>query len=294
MMKTCQAGTHYQAVKVSEISETLLGNFGKDSKSMFAGDHPSKGIPSDHYCSLNSSALDLLSSLLSLDWKTRITAIDALEHPYFKTEPLPARPQDLPWFADSHELDRRNARGQKGAPPPAPAGGTVGMGPNGDWVGPPPHGQPNGAAFGNGDRNHRSGRPDRPPGSGPPPRGQGSRVPQGSHDNRGPPGRRPWDQQENAPPPRHPLPANPHTGHAPAYRPSNNAKKDTYVPSYNGGGGGQRRDDRRSRESEERRSRERDMRGRGGERGDRRNTRSRSPARRENRDRVRERDIYRR
>ncbi|KAL8821301.1 MAG: hypothetical protein Q9223_000622 [Gallowayella weberi] len=81
-----------------------------------------------------SSAISLLSDLLKLDWRKRINAIDALQHPYFKNPPLPARPGDIPQFEESHELDRRRFRGQKAALPPAPAGGSVGMGPHGDWT----------------------------------------------------------------------------------------------------------------------------------------------------------------
>ena len=85
------------------------------------------------YARQGSSAISLLSELLKLDWRKRINAIDALNHPYFKNYPLPARPADLPTFEDSHELDRRNARGQKPAPPPAPAGGTVGLDFKEEW-----------------------------------------------------------------------------------------------------------------------------------------------------------------
>ncbi|PGH05982.1 CMGC/CDK protein kinase [Helicocarpus griseus UAMH5409] len=78
--------------------------------------------------------ISLLSELLKLDWRKRINAIDALQHPYFRTPPLPARPGELPVFEDSHELDRRKFRGQKAALPPAPAGGSVGIGSNGEWT----------------------------------------------------------------------------------------------------------------------------------------------------------------
>ena len=77
--------------------------------------------------------ISLLSELLNLDWRKRINAMDALQHPYFKTEPLPAKPGDIPQFQESHELDRRKFREQRANPPPAPAGGTVGMGPDADF-----------------------------------------------------------------------------------------------------------------------------------------------------------------
>ncbi|KAL1958315.1 hypothetical protein VTO42DRAFT_4632 [Malbranchea cinnamomea] len=79
-------------------------------------------------------AISLLTELLKLDWRKRINAIDALKHPYFTTPPFPAKPGELPQFEDSHELDRRKFRSQKGALPPAPAGGSVGLGANGDWT----------------------------------------------------------------------------------------------------------------------------------------------------------------
>ncbi|OJD14738.1 CMGC/CDK protein kinase [Emergomyces pasteurianus Ep9510] len=78
--------------------------------------------------------ISLLSELLKLDWRKRINAIDALQHPYFRSPPFPSRPGELPTFEDSHEFDRRKFRGQKAALPPAPAGGSVGMGPNGEWT----------------------------------------------------------------------------------------------------------------------------------------------------------------
>lgn len=72
--------------------------------------------------------ISLLSEFLKLDWRKRITAVDALKHPYFTTPPLPARPGDLPQFEDSHELDRRQYR-QK-PKPPAPPNGAAG---ESDW-----------------------------------------------------------------------------------------------------------------------------------------------------------------
>lgn len=92
---------------------------------------------------LGPEGLDLLKRLLCLDWRTRVNAIDALQHEYFKVTPLPARPEDLPRYEDSHELDsRRRGHEKQRALPPAPAGGTVGMGPD-EW-------NPNGPAYQNG------------------------------------------------------------------------------------------------------------------------------------------------
>ncbi|KAH0431243.1 hypothetical protein CcaCcLH18_07268 [Colletotrichum camelliae] len=75
-------------------------------------------------------AISLLKELLRLDWRSRINAADALNHPYFKMAPMPADPGDLPTFEDSHELDRRKFHDRKAALPPAPKGGTVGIGPD--------------------------------------------------------------------------------------------------------------------------------------------------------------------
>ncbi|EAW12461.1 protein kinase domain protein [Aspergillus clavatus NRRL 1] len=83
---------------------------------------------------LNPMAISLLSELLKLDWRKRINANDALKHPYFSSPPFPARPSELPTFADSHEFDKRRLRGQQGPIPPAPTGGSVGMDPNGGWA----------------------------------------------------------------------------------------------------------------------------------------------------------------
>lgn len=133
-----------------------------------------------HFSELSPTGVSLLEELLRLDWRTRINAIDALEHPYFHTPPLPARPEDLPAMEDSHEFDRQKQKEDR-RPPPAPAGGQVGIGPqneygfqdrsrpyerhpgrggrapyaNGQGRRPPPHGQ-------NGEYNdHRGPRPPR-------------------------------------------------------------------------------------------------------------------------------------
>jgi serine/threonine-protein kinase BUR1 len=278
---------------------------------------------------LSPIGLSLIKDLMRLDWRKRINAIDAIDHPYFREQPLPMREEDIPTFADSHELDRRNARGQKQALPPAPQGGTVGGGPNGEWTGqgPPPQ------SWQNGDRRYGGPQDRGPPGV--------DRGPRGGYDRRyehrpppPPPGgdRRPnWgngaERGHNglpAPPAdgRHPLPPVPRYGPdgADRRRPPAAAGGDTYIPSY--GAEGPRRsrepDDRPRRGSrdsgnsregytDDRSDRNRayrdrpertDARGFGRERRDGR-TRSRSPDRRDQRrdgrdNRERDADIYRR
>lgn len=262
-----------------------------------------------------SSAISLLSELLKLDWRKRVNAMDALEHPYFKNPPLPAHPSDIPHFEDSHELDRRKFRGQKAALPPAPAGydvGNIGMGPNGDWThGSGPSNNQNAQRIrgGNGGfhqpypqrRNPYDHRPPNPP-------------PQ-DHRNIGPPAPPPahrpaWARDGNGLPPR-PPPSNMGWG-GPAWTgegpPEANRGRppprllpprggpsqiDTYIPSY-----ASREDGFRSREDGPRR----DERGERARHGDRREhdprepgrRRSRSPDLHRDRDRDRNRELYRR
>ncbi|MCJ1373550.1 serine/threonine protein kinase, CMGC, CDC2/CDK sub [Loxospora ochrophaea] len=261
-----------------------------------------------------SSAISLLSELLKLDWRKRINAIDALEHPYFKNSPLPARPGDIPQFEDSHELDRRKFRDQRAAPPPAPAGGTVGMGSRGEWAnGPAPSNQygprrppVGGGSFNNGmppDGHHRGSHTSRIPSV--QPHYQGSR-PSGY-----PPDRQPaWARSSGLPP--RPPPINPgwagqgwagDTGpdpHRPRGPPRNGppshagSRGDSYVPSYGDGADGSR-----AREDGPRRE-ERNERGRYGDRRDYEardigRRRSRSPDKHREKDyRERDRDLYRR
>jgi serine/threonine-protein kinase BUR1 len=187
------------------------------------------GRCANQFIRLSEQALDLLSKLLTLDWRKRINAIDALEHLYFKTHPLPARPGEIPRWKDSHELDRRTARGNKQALPPAPAGGTVGGGANGEWAG---NGtQANGASWNCSD-------------NGPPAGNRGySRAPPGAYDSRGPPRRSAWGDDRGPPPGhqgRHPPPNQ-------MARRGPGAAVDTYIPSYDD----DRRNDRRSREHDE-------------------------------------------
>ncbi|KAF2404808.1 Pkinase-domain-containing protein [Trichodelitschia bisporula] len=232
---------------------------------------PRKGKLEASFEQYGKDTVSLLGELLKLDWRKRINAIDALEHPFFKNHPLPSRPDEIPWYSDSHELDRRSSRSTKQALPPAPAGGSVGIGANGEWTGtgsvPLPH--------------HPLPQPppsSRPPGWKDTPAPQlppfNNRVPPAALEGNAPPPRRtPWQQgppppyqYENLPPPprhahlpppppngaRHPLPHNPMISREPREPPR---FKDTYVPSYTTPDAA-RRHDRVSREPDERRSRE--------------------------------------
>ncbi|GAB7362412.1 hypothetical protein MBLNU230_g2735t1 [Neophaeotheca triangularis] len=153
---------------------------------------------------LGREGLDLLKKLLCLNWRERINAFDALDHVYFKIDPKPTPPGQLPRFKDSHELDSR-IRGQEKsqALPPAPKGGTVGN--NEDLQA----NFSNGYNYNNFNDRYRGSRD-------PPPRrdnrgydDRGSRPP--GMDGR-PPGWRQIDRGPPSGPPRnggHPLPARP-------------------------------------------------------------------------------------
>lgn len=64
------------------------------------------------FADLSRQALSLLSGLLDLNPEKRLSALGALAHDYFKSGIPPARKEDLPIYADSHELDVRNSRSQ--------------------------------------------------------------------------------------------------------------------------------------------------------------------------------------
>lgn len=193
---------------------------------------------------LGPEGLNLLKQLLTLDWRKRVNAVDALQHAYFKTAPLPVRPEDIPKYEDSHELDaRRRGQDKPHNLPPAPAGGTVGMGPKG-------YEKNDGGFHSYGQDDHRRGGRYDIPGAqrGPPPRDYNGR------DGRGyapPPGARPTDRWPQDPEPRragppmsngHGLPPRPPDvlprGEPPAATNRGSSLLDTYVPSYGSGGGG--------------------------------------------------------
>lgn len=262
---------------------------------------PRPGDLSQRFHKFGPVAVSLLRELLKLDWKSWVNANDALQHPYFRTAPLPATPGEIPTFEESHELDRRKFHDRKANLPPAPKGGTVGRGANDANAN---------TSFNGGGYDRRNGaNGGRYPHNGPPPQG----------DRRQPVWQR--DHRDRDLPPR-PPPQNYANGwngagdHPDGYRdrdarpPRGGARGgpreppvDTYIPSYDREreGGGRRdppRDDRRRHDWEEPRRHDRDRRwgGGGGEyddrtRASRTRSRSRSPVR--DRDSFRDRD-YRR
>jgi len=262
-----------------------------------------------------AGAISLLTDLLKLDWRKRLNAIDALKHRYFTEYPLPARPEQLPMFEESHELDRRQAKGQKAGLPPAPRGYAVGGEPAN--VGNRPYA--NGDNYGGMNRSHQSGAQHHNAGYGGPrnrPPHQNDRRPawESRVDNRLPPrdyasgghswgggldGSRSDRPHEYRDRDREHLPSRSRGGGAAGA----GAHVDTYIPSY-------------GPESGRREERPRDDRRRWDERDDRRHaphrdrldyddrsrtghtrSRSRSPLRERERIRDREsldRDVYRR
>ena len=51
---------------------------------------------------LDDPVIDLVDRMLVMDPKQRITARDAIEHEYFKTDPLPCLPSEIDKFESSH------------------------------------------------------------------------------------------------------------------------------------------------------------------------------------------------
>lgn len=55
---------------------------------------------------MGEQGADLLDKLLTLDPTKRYNSLDAIDHPYFSSEPLPLEPHELPQYEESHEIDR--------------------------------------------------------------------------------------------------------------------------------------------------------------------------------------------
>ena len=166
--------------------------------------------------------------------------------------PTPAKPSEIPKFEESHELDRRKRHQRI---PPAPAGGTVGVG-NRVQNQEPPWDSRGDRRVNGGVWDSRQGRPYDPRGGlGPPPTGQ-PRIPPGAHLNSD--HRPPWatkgvelqslpmgriPPRDHGLPPRPPLPRDDRDrldrsgGPMERPRPVRNgvSNVDTYIPSYGGG-----------------------------------------------------------
>ena len=54
---------------------------------------------------LSTTGLSLLNGLLTYDPDKRLTARQALRHPYFNEPPLAKLPQDMPYFPSAHDAD---------------------------------------------------------------------------------------------------------------------------------------------------------------------------------------------
>ncbi|ORX59041.1 Pkinase-domain-containing protein [Hesseltinella vesiculosa] len=80
----------------------------KDAKKV-KFDHYSRRVV-DEFKKYDLLAADLMDRFLTLDPLRRITALEALDHDYFYSKPMPAEPGDLPKYEASHELDRRRAK----------------------------------------------------------------------------------------------------------------------------------------------------------------------------------------
>lgn len=83
----------------------------------------------DKYPNIDRNALDLIDKLLTLNPAQRLDATQALEHPFFHSEPFPCELSELPRVeGDLHEFERRQKKpGAKPANPAqsaAPPGGT--------------------------------------------------------------------------------------------------------------------------------------------------------------------------
>ena len=68
---------------------------------------------------LTNTGADLLSSLLTLDPAKRISAAEALRHPYFKEDPQPKHPEFFPSFPSKGSGEKR----KRWETPEAPRGG---------------------------------------------------------------------------------------------------------------------------------------------------------------------------
>uniref|UniRef100_A0A7S0Q0M8 Protein kinase domain-containing protein n=1 Tax=Coccolithus braarudii TaxID=221442 RepID=A0A7S0Q0M8_9EUKA len=66
----------------------------------------------EKFVDVDPTAKSLLKRFLSMDPSKRISAVDALDDDYFWTEPLPAKPENLPKYPPSHEFTAKKKKQQ--------------------------------------------------------------------------------------------------------------------------------------------------------------------------------------
>lgn len=62
---------------------------------------------------LGTTGLSLLNGLLTYDPDKRLTARQALRHPYFSEAPLAKLPQDMPYFPSAHDANANDDQHKK-------------------------------------------------------------------------------------------------------------------------------------------------------------------------------------
>ena len=62
---------------------------------------------------LGTIGLSLLNGLLTYDPDKRLTARQALRHPYFSEAPLAKLPQDMPYFPSAHDANANDDQHKK-------------------------------------------------------------------------------------------------------------------------------------------------------------------------------------
>ncbi|EER34773.1 hypothetical protein CTRG_01634 [Candida tropicalis MYA-3404] len=60
-----------------------------------------------------ADGIKLLAGLLTLDPYKRFNALDALNHEFFKNDPVPLLPKEMPKFEESHEIDKERFKKMK-------------------------------------------------------------------------------------------------------------------------------------------------------------------------------------